>query len=636
MGWSSIILKEFREHTLALFSLAIGLIAVVLLSLSQQRAGEFNMSGFEVVRFALITVIPLVTLIVGNRLIVREYTGGTRRFVESLPIRPATPLIIKYVLGWLYLSLLGLALVIIAAALADASEFIDARYLTLLIVKTTAIITVYWSVVFFASFTGKIRLVIYLLIGAALMYLINLPGFDETRLAPVALMDHQLFVFERDVFPWRDLIETGLVSFIFVISGFALALFNEGSVAEQLGKPLSTRNVAAIVLLVIGVFSVYASLQEKWATSTQEFSGDFVLRSDEPPIEISYLSEEHKTQAQTALNNITIMLNSFQADAGITSLPRLQIALNQNLEATEVYPEYSEGVLVTANFSEYSYYEHSMMNTIGLHHMLLMLTNGRWDYETRHWLLDGYAWWWAEGAELAPESPNNAEHYTRAILATRRFTPNTYALQHWQITMDLYGFEAAGALAYTALLYLAETHGTDLVIDLATDYLQENPASSSLESLNRIANPDVQRFEKVTGIKYETFTTAWLQWLQSKASDPVVASLLKTIPQVTGEVVSTIDSNGVHWLEGRYKPMKDYQPGFTGTCVLRHQRTSSFELETEIYERERDRQPCITEGNAHRVQTTYASGDRTYTVLEFESDLFDRPIPLWSGRIHVK
>jgi len=478
--------------------------------------------------------------------------------------------------------------------------------------------------------------VIYLLIGAALMYLINLPGFDETRLAPIALMDHQLFVFERDVFPWRDLIETGLVSFIFVISGFALALFNEGSVAEQLGKPLSTRNIAAIVLLVIGVFSVYASLQEKWATSTQEFSGDFVLRSDEPPIEISYLSEEHKTQAQTALNNITTMLNSFQADAGITSLPRLQIALNQNLEATEVYPEYSEGVLVTANFSEYSYYEHSMMNTIGLHHMLLMLTNGRWDYETRHWLLDGYAWWWAEGAELAPESPNNAEHYTRAILATRRFTPNTYALQHWQLTMDLYGFEAAGALAYTALLYLAETHGTDLVIDLATDYLQENPASSSVESLNRIANPDLQRFEKVTGIKYETFTTAWLQWLQSKASDPVVASLLKTIPQVTGEVVSTIDSNGVHWLEGRYKPMKNYQPGFTGTCVLRHQRTSSFELETEIYERERDRQPCVTEGNAHRVQTTYASGDRTYTVLEFESDLFDRPIPLWSGRIHVK
>ncbi len=636
MGWSSIVLKEFREHTLALFSLAVGLIAVVLISLAQQRAGEFNMSGFEVVRFALITVLPLVTLIVGNRLIVREYTGGTRRFVEALPIRPATPLIIKFVMGWLYLALLGTTLVVIAALLADAAEFIDARYVSLLLIKTTAIITVYWSIAFFASFTGKIRLVIYLALGMALMYLINLPGFDETRLAPVALMDHQLFVFEREVFPWRDLFETGLISFIFAISGFALALMNEGSVAEQLGKPLNARNIAAIVLLVIGVVSVYSSLQEKWATSTQEFSGDLVLRSEVPPIEISYLSEENKEQAQTALNNLVAILNGFQADAGIASLPRVQIALNQNIERTEVYPQFSEGVLVTANFSDYIFYEHSMMNTIALHHLMLMITNSRWDFETSHWLLDGYAWWWAEGAEQAPESKNNAEHFTRAILATRHFTPNTSALQNWQTTMDKFGFEAAGALAYTALLYLAETEGTDLVIDLASEYLNQDPRTSSLETFRRLANPDTSRFEESTGIKFEEFNDNWLQWLKSYESKPEIAALLEAIPQVKGQVTSTIDTNGVHWLEAGYQPTAYYSDEFDGNCVLRHQPTSAYELETEIYERERDRQPCTIDQITHRVQTNYAPGDRTYAVLEFESELFTRPVPLWSGRIHVK
>ena len=99
MGWLSLLLKDCREHSLALFSLGTGLIAVVLISLTQQRAAEFNMSSFEVVRFALMTVVPLITLIVGNRLIVREYSGGTRRFMESLPIKPATPLMVKLVMG---------------------------------------------------------------------------------------------------------------------------------------------------------------------------------------------------------------------------------------------------------------------------------------------------------------------------------------------------------------------------------------------------------------------------------------------------------------------------------------------------------------------------------------------------------
>ena len=370
MGWSNFVVKEFREHTLALFSLAIGLIVVVLLSLTQQRSGEFSMSSFEVVRFALITVIPLIALITGNRLIVREYTGGTRRFVESLPIHPAAPLVIKFVLGWVYLVLLGVALVALAAVLADPAEFIDTRYALLLTVKTIALITVYWSIVFFASFTGKIRLIIYLIIGAALMYLINLPGFDETRLAPVALMDHQLFVFERIVFPWRDLLETGLLALVFVIAGFALALVNDGSVAEQLGKPLSTRNIAAIVLLVIGVFTVYANLKNKQPSSMQEFTDDLVLRNANPAIEISYLSSSDSEQARTAMNNLVAMLTKFQTDVGIASLPRLQISLNKDIERTEVYPEYAQGfppgVLVTANFSNYNFYEHRMMNTIAL------------------------------------------------------------------------------------------------------------------------------------------------------------------------------------------------------------------------------------------------------------------------------
>jgi len=636
MSWLSLLVKDCREHGLALASLGTGLIAVVLLSLTQQRAAEFNMSSFEVVRFALITVVPLITLIVGNRLIVREYTGGTRRFMESLPINPATPVVIKLLTGWFYLSLLGVILVVVAAMLADTAEFVNQRYITLLLVKTAALVSLYWSIVFFASFTGKMRLLIYLIIGLALMVLFDLPNLDESRFAPIALIDHQLFIFERQVFPWKDLLETLALSLLFISAGITLALVNEGSVAEQLGKPLSKRGLAAIALLTIGMLSVYQTLQEKWHSGNTEFGGKHVLRNEFPPIEISYLSRTQLPQAELIQKNLKNIIDKFQADTGTATVPRIQIALNSSLERTEIYPEFNDGVLVTANFTDYNDYEHSMLNTIAVHHLLLRLTNGRWDYESRHWLLDGLARWWAEGADRAITSPNNPEHFTRAILAQRRIPAGLDPLLAWESATDLYGFEAVEAMAYTAILFLAEQTGVETVLRLSTDYTDEKPGSSSAESINRMLHPDTKRFEQITGIAFERFTAKWLEWLIPQRNEPAVSALLNLVPAVSGEVTGTVDDNGVYWIEARYQPQADYRAGFTGTCVLRHQRTSAYNIETEIYEKKRDRKPCVIDTVAHRIEAPYTSGDRAYVLLEYEHERFARPISLWTGRVSFK
>lgn len=636
MGALSVFLKDCREHGLALFSLAAGLIVVVLLLLARQRGGEFSLSSFEVVRLALISVLPLIAFIIGNRLIVREYTGGTRLFVESLPLHVATPLIVKFLFGWCYLLLLGVVLIALAALLAGAAEFIDARYLQLLLLKTSAIITLYWSLVFFASLTGKLRLLIYLIIGLALITLINRPDFDHSRLGPVALMDHQLFVFERFIIPWPVLIETAAIALALVVSGFVLALINEGSVIEQLGKPLSRRNFAAIALLGIAVFSIYAELQEKWRNTAYEFSGEQVLLSDSPPIEVSYLDEKYRADAEIIKTNLVQILSRFQADSGLATLPKLQIALNEELDRTEVYPEYSAGVLVSANFENYTYYEHSLLNTVGMHHLLLLLSNSRWDFESRHWLLDGVARWWAEGAAAAPESPNNPEHFAKAILAQRSLDPDIHPLLPWQTLTDQLGFEAAGALAYTALLYLAELQGPDAVIKLAVDYINEKPSSSSLESLRHLLSGDDDRFGEITGLAFKPFVEDWRRWLTEQARQPAVDTLLASVPAINGEVQAVVDAQGIYWLEASYSALPDYVDGVAGLCVLRHQPASAFDLETEIYSKERDRQPCVVGNTAHRVETRYSAGDRAYAVLEFENDQFTRPVILWAGRVHLQ
>lgn len=636
MGGLSVFLKDCREHGLALLSLATGLILVVLLLLARQRAGEFSLSSFEVVRLALISVLPLIAFIVGNRLIVREYTGDTRLFVESLPLNVSTPLIVKYLIGWCYLLVLGAGLIGLATVLASAAEFIEGRYLLLLLVKTSAVVTLYWSLVFFASLTGKLRLLIYLITGLALITLINLPTFDENRLAPIALMDHQLFVFERSIFPWRVLMETLGISVAFVAGGFALALINEGSVIEQLGKPLSKRNFAAIAMLGFALLGIYADLQEKWSSNAYEFTNEQVLRNEIPPIEVSYLDEKYRPDAEVIRTNLIQIISQFQADTGLATLPNLQVALNEEIARTDVAVEFTEGVLVTANYSDYNHYEHSLLNTVGLHHLLMMLTNNRWHLETRHWLLDGMARWWAEGAADALASPNNPQHFAKAILAQRRIDLASHPLLPWQTLSDQFGFEAAGALAYTALLYLAELQGPDAVINLALDFIDEKPGTSSLESLKHLFNPDTDRFAKATGIPFNQFVDDWSRWLSEQQRQPAINALLASVPRIEGEVRAVVDSQGIYWIEASYSALPGYVEGVAGSCVLRHQPASAYDVETEVLTKERDQQPCIPNKTAHRVDSRYSTGDRAYVVLEFENDHFTRPVLLWAGRVHLR
>jgi len=634
--WRNILAKDAAEHGLALFALTIGLLGVFALSLARQSASEFGMSSFQVVYFALLTIMPLVALILGNRLIVREYTGGTRQFMESLPIAPATPLVVKFISGWIVLLAAGTLLIALAALFADPSEYFDKRYLSLLWVKTSAVLSLLWSVVFFASITGKYRLIIYLVIITALIYVVFLPAFDENRLPPVALMDSELFALERDIFPWRNIALTLLMAAAISVAGFALALASEGSFADQLGKPLSRRNLMATGILVIAILTTASSLREKWASTSTEFGGGQVLKIDDPSIEISYISEAYRNQAQRALDNLQRALQKLREDTGIDTLPMLKVALNTNLEKRLIHATYNEGVFVTANFADYNSYDHSMMNTVAVHHMMLMLTNSRWDYESRHWLLDGFARWWAEGGETAPSSPHTAEYIARALIAQRGFSPDNNPLLAWQTTTEQHGFESAFSLGFTALMYLQETHGTDTLHQLASSYLDENPPTSSLESIKTLIRTDAERFEKITTVPIQTFTDNWLAWLAQQRSDPAVQTLIDAAPMLTASATSSVDNRGLSWLEASYQALDNRIDQIGGQCVLRHKRTFAYNREEDIFNREHDRQDCTTDQPAHRIESPYAPGDRAFIVLEHEASGFNWPIRIWSGRVTIK
>jgi hypothetical protein len=637
MGVISLLGKELREHTLALVMLACGLLVVVLILIAQQVSGEFNLSVIETVRFSLMSVIPLIAIIVGNRLIVREYIGGTRQFVEALPVGNALPLTIKYILGFIFINTLAAAVLGIAVLLSSNSEGLDNRFLLLVLTKTLTIATLLWSLVFFISITGRIRIICYVALGMFLLFLINSPNFDQALLAPIGLMDRQLFVFERDIIPWSQLIQTWLLSALLVAAGYVLALVNEGSLVEKLSKPISKRDIAVLVLVVLASVTLYQTLAKTWDVETFEFGTSNVVRFDDPPIAVMYLEPEQLARATQIATLLKTVLGKFKTDLGLTQLPTVRIELNTELEHTEIEPDLVSGVLVTANYLDYDAFEDKGIAYIAMHHSLLSLSNSRMDFETRHWILDGLSRWWTESANLGtPENlqiEHNAELMALAVHAARRYDKGTPPLLLWQTLTDELGFEMADALSYTAIKYLEQERGFDVVIRLASDYVNEKVGNTSIESFKRLAVSDEARFEKLTGWPLREFIKTWLIWLEDTARIDSVAAKLNAIPDLQAQVKSVVNEKGVRLLEGSYRAGADYKPGEYGQCVLRHQPTPAFDIETSIYSRVRDRRPCVITGVAHLVEPGYAVGERAYVVLELESDEFHRPIPLWAGRV---
>ena len=144
----SLLGKDIREHRLAALCLGGGALVMVLLLLAWNSDAPYSMSPFEIVRFALVSFLPLIALIVGNRLVVREYLSGTRLFVEALPVGSTVPLLIKYLLGWVYLAALAVIMVLLAAQKAGIADDVTPDYVWLIIGKTLVMTTLYWSVVF--------------------------------------------------------------------------------------------------------------------------------------------------------------------------------------------------------------------------------------------------------------------------------------------------------------------------------------------------------------------------------------------------------------------------------------------------------------------------------------------------------
>jgi len=635
--------KDLREHGGAFAGIALASVALVLLALAQNRQAAFGISPFEVVRFSLITFMPLICLVIGNRLVVREYLAGTRQFVEALPVGTLWPLLLKYLVGYLFVALLGTAVVGICALGATLADDPSPEYLTLLLARTLVVLFLYWSVVFCFSLCGHLRVMLYLVTLGVVLALSFLPGVDATRFAPFALLDREFFVFERDLVPWWEMAWTVALGATFALAGFIVARLGNGSVAERLARPMTRRDYVLLGVLLAAGVALAGALAEKRTRDPVRFTGETVLRESRPDIELYYGAERHRPAAERFLQAVLRAGAPLETRLDLESMPSIRLALRADREAHDIDYGTLDGVFVAANWLEHDDYDDAVLVAVVLHGILTARTGGRAPFEPYHWVLDGFTRWWAEtaGEPAALPAAHRAELLARALFILRRLDERQGLVDEWQGIAEGYGYPGAEALATSAVMYLQERAGVPAVMGLAREFLSVPLGSSVLASLADRRRTPEQRFTAATGLEFAPFMADWRTWLAERAGEPSVAALLAAVPPLAPVVrverrdgVPVITA-GLVEVTGEVTGEVAGEPIDPPECVLRHSLLAPFASEWEVDDEDERFAACAADPALYALEGAYASGDRALLSIELETQAFHQPFRLGSARVDV-
>jgi len=649
--------KDVREHAVTALVLGVATLVVVLVALGQNRSAAFSMSPFEVVRFALLSYLPLVALIVGNRLVVREYLARTRLFVEALPIASFQPLLLKYLTGLGYLALLTLALVLIAARSAGLADDVTSEYALLMVGKSLALVALYWSIVFCYSLCGHLRVVLYVLTVGLVALAAFWSAIDESLIPPFALLDDQLFVFERDIVPWTELAGTLVLAASFTALGFAIGRLGEGRVAERLARPMTRGDHVALgVLLLAGGVAASVLIDDEERESIA-FTSESTLRGDTPPVAVFHVDARYREAGETMLERTSASIASLQAALGVSGVPTVRIALAPELDPHDVDYSTADGVFVRADWLEHDDYDLAVLDAVVLHGVLGSLSGERAMFEPYHWVLDGMARWWAERARAERRDAHEAELIARALHVRRRAGEASDLVDDWQLIADRFAYPSAEALAWSAFRYLELELGEESVLALARAFFAVPLGGDALDALRDRRAPTRLRFARATGLEWNAFVGDWHAWLDARADEPAVRALLDAIPPITGTLAAGADGGGVYRLLGGYRAFDGVGEGDAAErlaalaarepdlrCVMKHDTLGPFDNEFDIDQgrdpRTRDVADCAlapaVSGEAvHAVGSRYAPGQRVYVAFDLEDGAFHQPLRLDAHRLSL-
>ena len=451
--------KELQQHKGTFIGLLCFSWVVTWLLFRITNAGGRVLSYLTITSVFAVSALVVIAFVIGQRLISVEYYGQTQRFIEALPIRRWHVQWVKYCVGLFSLFLLIASVWFACLNAAQRTETITPLFMGLMALRLTGFVFALWSTVFTLSLLGRLRVPLIASVALAFILINSFTQFEFGRYGPLALVDQQLFAFERTALPFTNLIETLIGGSLMLGLGMWLANKRDGSLVETLATPLDTRAKGFLIALSITTLGIYSYFGPEPEAAPFKFSDIYVV--SDGPVEIAYLDPQFEAEANELLSYLAGRAQALQSIVPANSEDFLvRVSLAPVADATEYTTELmnpQEGIVVGANFDSGEGWDNPLFGAYVIHQWLSAKTNARLMLEPHHWLLDGFSRWWAAEPEQSSLANRRVDPVMLEALHVTRDRPiSPRMLRQWDTSAEQMGETMAMSVAYSGWVILQE------------------------------------------------------------------------------------------------------------------------------------------------------------------------------------
>ena len=633
-------LKEIIEHALVLtfvFALlSLGWLLFLLAAFGSPTTVTYLEAHGNFTRFAL----PMAAMALGNRLVVSELSGRTQRFLESLPMRPGEPLLVKWLFGLSVLEGFGLTSLLATALVASLREPMDPLFLFLLTVRTAIGLGTLWSFFFSMGLFGKLRVPLYLLLGLGLAVISSTTSLEVMHFGPFGLLG-QDFTLERSEFPTLEVLECLGLSVFFLLAGGIVATLGEGSVEERLSKPMSQRELAFAGIATFALLVIWGELSPEPQPAPYVMAADHVLHAEHLPIAVGYVDEDAREDAETLLGRLTSDVGSLASLAGWERLPQVRVVLRRSLDGRIVEPVglgRDDGVLLRANFLRSAEPDLTGISAQALAALLDARTRGRSALPPRRWLRDGLALHWAARSEAATRSEAGPAvglddaRIAHALFVAREVPTDGSLAARYLVLRERHGDAGIAAYAATGVQSLVAHDPSGARLG---ELLRRAFPSGAHEDFRAVLtewlDPLPTQIEATMGVNERALFEGWAGELDRLATLPAPRVLLDGL----GAVRATLTVEGTDLVvraetgpgEGRVLTVRHFDLGPFDREVLDHEMLSESTVAgTEAWD--------IASAEI-RIAGRYDHGSRVLVTADLSGTPIGAPLRLLAERIEI-
>lgn len=252
--------KEAREHGAVLAATAaIGGLALYAMLGVAENSGGGRFVGLT--RF-LLTIGPLVAFVLANRLLVREYTGRTQFFLETLPIGRVRVFATKWLLGCALMLLTVWVAWRVALGYVRRTEVLATADAIGVLGCAAAFCVTIWAFAALAGMLGRYRYLAWAALIIAALLAMNVAGVPLFDLPVIRLLGQGVQM--ATALPETSAFVEALVVAVLCAAGAAaLALVGSGAMASTLAQRMTARERAFALVALIAVGTISTTLEPK-------------------------------------------------------------------------------------------------------------------------------------------------------------------------------------------------------------------------------------------------------------------------------------------------------------------------------------------------------------------------------------